>query len=69
MTKLEREALQKMLRLTKVPSVSRAPVGKLDSADFKLGWDKAHEKFSETIAFITSARTPDLKRYLRSPEK
>jgi hypothetical protein len=68
MTKLEKEALQKMLRLTKIPSVSRKLVDKLDSADFKLGWDKAHEKFAETIAFIT-ARTPDLKRYLRSPEK
>ncbi len=69
MTKQEHQAIEKLIRLSITPSVSHAIVDKLDSADFKLGWQHSHTKVTEMLRFILTASSDELTVFIRSPEK
>jgi hypothetical protein len=65
MTQLEKRAIETLIDTASSPTVSREHVVKLDSADFKLGWRLAHERFAEILRFFMTASTADLRRYAR----
>lgn len=67
MTDLERQALMTAIHLGKSPTVSREHLAMLDSADFKLGWQLAHERIADAVAAIAAGtlRGRDLKVYAR----
>ena len=65
MTRIEKAAIETLIETASSPTVSREHIDKLDSADFKLGWRLAHERFGEMLRYFMTAAPADLKRYAR----
>ena len=68
-TKLERLTIERAIALTATPVVSRNLIAKLDSADFTLGWAKAHERVRDPLRFVLAATAKELRQYARTPLK
>ena len=69
MNRKEHAVLLKLVRVSRTPIVSADLIGKLDSSDFKLGWQECHKRIGGLIEFMLKATPSELHQYLRSPER